>query len=373
MSSTSAPVLSETITVHAWNKDKSQIAISPNNSDIEIYSTNGQLNDFAKWSLEYTLTEHDHYVTALDWAPNTNRILSCSQDRNAYVWNFDDSDKMWKPTLVLLRINRAATCCKWSPKENKFAVGSGAKCVCVCNFEEENNWWVSKLIKKPHKSTILSLAWHPTDNTLLATASSDFKARVFSAWIKATDGKDKKAAFGDVISEHSAKGWVHDVIYSPSGNTLAFFGHDSTVSFVTGGNEQTVRSPDLPFMSGLFLSEKAFVAVGYDYTPVAFSNNGKEWVLHGKIDTGDDKKADTGSSGVRSAFNKFQTQSRVGAQNLDSSSSALKTRHTNVITCIRPFKESGGVVSEYSTSGLDGRVLFWKTDDIKKKFSAFSA
>jgi len=30
------------------------------------------------------------------------------------VWTQGD-DRKWKPTLVLLRINRAATCVKWSP------------------------------------------------------------------------------------------------------------------------------------------------------------------------------------------------------------------------------------------------------------------
>lgn len=34
----------------------------------------------------------------------------------------------WKPTLVLLNINRAATFVRWSPFENKFAVASGARC-----------------------------------------------------------------------------------------------------------------------------------------------------------------------------------------------------------------------------------------------------
>jgi len=91
--------------------------------------------------------------------------------------------------LVLLRVNRAATCCKWSPQEDKFAVGSSSKMVCICFFEKENNWWVSKTIKKPHKSTILSVAWHPTDNTVVATASSDFKCRLFSVYIKEVDGK----------------------------------------------------------------------------------------------------------------------------------------------------------------------------------------
>lgn len=43
--------------------------------------------------------------------------LSILQDRNAYVWTIDDKGK-WKPTLVLLRISRAATCVKWSPNGN---------------------------------------------------------------------------------------------------------------------------------------------------------------------------------------------------------------------------------------------------------------
>jgi len=60
----------------------------------------------------------------------------------------------WKPTLVILRINRAATCVRWSPFENKFAVGSGARLVSVCYFEKDNDWWVSKHIKKPFKSTV---------------------------------------------------------------------------------------------------------------------------------------------------------------------------------------------------------------------------
>jgi len=64
------------------------------------------------------------------------------------------ADKKWKPTLVVLRLNRAATCVRWSPLENKFAVGSGARMVSVCYFEQENDWWISKQIKKPIRSTV---------------------------------------------------------------------------------------------------------------------------------------------------------------------------------------------------------------------------
>ena len=77
--------------------------------------------------------------TGIDWAPESNRIVTCASDRNAYVWTLKDG--VWKPTLVLVRINRAATCVKWSPMENKFALGSGARLISVCYFEEENDWW----------------------------------------------------------------------------------------------------------------------------------------------------------------------------------------------------------------------------------------
>ena len=76
----------------------------------------------------------------------------------------ESEDGVWKPTLVILRINRAATFVKWSPLENKFAVGSGARLISICNFESENDWWVRKHIKKPIRSTVLSLDWHPNNS-----------------------------------------------------------------------------------------------------------------------------------------------------------------------------------------------------------------
>lgn len=77
--------------------------------------------------------QHDKVITSIDWAPRTNHIVTASQDRNAYVWSQspdpDTGRMVWKPTLVLLRINRAATFVRWSPNEDKFAVASGARYV----------------------------------------------------------------------------------------------------------------------------------------------------------------------------------------------------------------------------------------------------
>ena len=94
--------------------------------------------------------------TFIDWF-SVDELWVCIQDRNAYVWTQQPANNglpRWKPTLVILRINRAATCVRWSPLENKFAVGSGARLVSVCYFESDNDWWVSKHIKKQFRSTV---------------------------------------------------------------------------------------------------------------------------------------------------------------------------------------------------------------------------
>ncbi|EOA93277.1 Actin-related protein 2/3 complex subunit 1B, partial [Anas platyrhynchos] len=113
-----------------------EIALCPNNHEVHIYRKDG-----AKWSKVHELKEHNGQVTGIDWAPESNRLVTCGTDRNAYVWTLKGN--VWKPTLVILRINRAARCVKWSPKENKFAVGSGSRLISICYFEQENDWWGS--------------------------------------------------------------------------------------------------------------------------------------------------------------------------------------------------------------------------------------
>lgn len=66
--------------------------------------------------------------------------------------------------------------------ENKFAVGSGGRVIAVCYFVSENNWWLCKHIKRPLRSTVTTVDWHP-GNKVLVAGSTDYKVRVFSAFI----------------------------------------------------------------------------------------------------------------------------------------------------------------------------------------------
>jgi actin related protein 2/3 complex subunit 1A/1B len=305
------------------------------------------------------LKEHDQVILGLDWAPKTNRIVSCSQDRNAYVWTFNDTESRWKPTLVILRINRAATSVKWSPEENKFAVGSGAKLVSICHFEEENDWWVSKHIKK-HRSTITSVAWHP-NNILIATGSTDFKCRIFSAFIKGVDKAGTKSSvftskntsvFGELLAEFDqVQGWVHAVTWSPNGNQLAFTGHDSRVAVadvsVDPPNVSVVKSTTLPYTCLLFVSENTLVAAGHDCNPQVLSKAGAAWKNGAKLDV----SGQVAGAHAVDAKSKFQTLEKTGQEN---KASTLSTKHQNTIKTITSYG-----TGQIATSGIDGNIIVW--------------
>lgn len=297
----------------------------------------------------------------MSWAPKTNRLLSASQDRNAYVWTLEGGQ--WKPVLVILRINRAATHCQWSPEENKFAVASGSKLISVCYFEKDNDWWVSKHIKK-FKSTVTHVDWHP-NNVLLVAGSTDFKCRVVGAQIKEVDKGSsaapfKSCAFGEVLAEMDCGGWVQSARWSPSGNRIVYVGQDSSIYFadVSSGspNVTSLKTSDLPFRDVLFLGEDNIVAAGHDCTPVQF-----RWgKLVGKVDKGEAKTgAPAGAAGAKKseAFSKFQSAVDKGTNAVEET--IIGTKHQNCITYLCAYKKSGANVSEFSTSGLDGTLIIW--------------
>ncbi|KAI7688055.1 hypothetical protein SSS_00610 [Sarcoptes scabiei] len=289
------------ITTHAFDYNNNRLAVSPNNNEVHIYH-----REDGKWLLNSSLSQHDLRVTSIDWAKKTNRIVTCSADRNGYVWTLVDG--VWKPTLVLLRINRAATCVRWSPKEDKFAVGCGAKLISVCYFDEKNDWWVSKHIKKSIRSTVNSIDWHP-NNVLLACGSTDFRTRVFSAYLRDVDAninsETVKATWngtndmGTLLSEfHSSQGgWVYCVAFSPDGTRLAWVSHDSSVSIVDSKKSMhpiNVRTTFLPFLSCVWSSDNLLVTAGHDCCPMlyCYDDYSGEIRFLGKIDKSLKKEAD---------------------------------------------------------------------------------
>ncbi|KAG0165244.1 protein 2 3 complex subunit [Apophysomyces sp. BC1034] len=346
------------ITAHSFNKNK--LVVCPNTNEALIYEP-GQLVG----SPEAVLKGHDKVITSIDFAPETNRIVTCSQDRNAYVWTLEQG--MWKPGLVLLRINRAATYVRWSPKEDKFAVASGARCIAVCYFEEDNDWWASKQLKKPIRSTVLSLDWHP-NNVLLAAGAADMKARVFSSFIKGLDKKPAPSVWGDklpfntVCGEFSngRGGWVHAVAFSPSGDSLAFAGHDASINIAYPGQDGqhillTVPLTTLPFRSMIWANEHQIVAAGFDCAPILVeTSDGQNWRVSGSLDEGRKKVSTTAS-----VLSRFKSIDSRGQADKDTD---LLTTHQNTINEIRVYSGTRDNVTKFSTCGVDGKVVIWDFD-----------
>lgn len=347
---------------HSFSADRQTVAIA-RDSTVELYGRSGN-----SLKLKDELKGHDKTVTGVDIAPNSGRIVTSSQDRNAIVW--EPSPTGYKPTLVLLRINRAATFVRWSPSETKFAVGSGDRVIAICYFEEENDWWVSKHLKKPIRSTITSVAWHP-NSVLLAAGSTDAHARVFSSFIKGVDSKPEASVWGErlpfntVCGEflNNSAGWVHAVAFSPSGDALAFAAHDSSITVVypTGPDQPpravvSISTQLLPFMSLIWNGESEIIAAGYDCEAFRFKGDPSGWHLSGTMES--KGRPGLGDAREESALNMFKQMDLKGKTKDDTQ---LKTVHQNTITTIRVYEESGSGVSKFSSSGVDGKVVIWNT------------
>ena len=360
------------ISAHAWNKDFSMIAVSPNSNEIIIYG-NCNSGVSGEWTELHTLSEHDLMVSAIDWSPDTNLLVSCSHDRNAFVWTFNSKENTWKPTLVILRVDRAATDVRWSDDGLKFAVSSGSKCISVCTFDPSNDWWVSKIVKKKFKSSVTCCAFHPKSAQLLACGSTDFKCRIYGTFASDVDGDTvykgpfaRAVEFGDMYAEMPCGGWINSVAWSPSGTSIAYAGQDSSVSIAdlsacASGAEpsvQTIRFKHLPFNVLIFISESQLLAAGHDMMPFLVTKKANSWVLGESIDKAattvkaDAPVAATGS--VAAARAMFKSQDSRGQAK--SSSNAIKTTHKSAITKIKRASADG---SKISTTALDGKLVLW--------------
>lgn len=353
------------ITCHTFNRNRTELALSPNNNEVHLYKLKA-----GKWELYEKLCEHVQRVTSVAWAPNSDRIVTCGADRNAYVWTRQASG--WKPTLVILRINRAATCVRWSPQENKIAVGSGARLIAICYFDEAGDWWIAKQIKKPIRSTVTCIDWHPS-NYLIACGSTDFKARVFSAYVKEIESKPSalswgtKMPFGNVMAEYSngGGGWVHGVSFSSAGDKLAWVGHDSSISVVDSANGNamaTIKTEYLPFMTVSWISENNLLSAGHDCVPMIFNYDGNNIKFTSKLE----KESSDDGGRAKTARDMFK---QLDSQRTDKNVTELSTTHQNTITQLGIHSGKVGGIEKFTTSGNDGFICFWDVKTIERAFS----
>lgn len=358
------------IQCHSWSPDRQTVAISHNDKAVELYKRSS-----TGWTQTDILDQHDLRVNDIDWAPKTNRIVTCSADRNAYVW-VQGPDGKWKYSLVMLRINRAATCVRWSPQENKFAVGSGARIISICYLDEEKDWWVAKHIRKPIRSTITTVDWHP-NNILLAAGGSDFKVRVFSTYIKELEAKPSatewgaKMPFANLMAEFSNSptggGWIHAVAFNEDGTRLAWVGHDSSIAIADAPNGMVMmklKTNLLPFLSLIWIGQNKLLAAGHDCVPVAFSVDASGKLIQGsKLE---DTSTPMEAAATLGARDLFKNKDDVGQESRDS---RLATTHQNQINSMRVMEGNKLDAKSVSTTAGDGALVIWNLDVLSSKLS----
>ncbi|GMH32664.1 hypothetical protein BSKO_00498 [Bryopsis sp. KO-2023] len=357
--------LASAISCHAWNGDRTSLALSPHSAHIHIYSI---VSD-DEWKRVDVLKGHGQLVSGLDWAPLSDLLVSVSHDRNSFVWRLDEGT--WKPLVVLTRLNRAALCVKWSPSEQKFAIGSGSSAACVCYYEVDNDWWVAKRIKK-HSSSVVSVSWHPS-NGFLATASTDRKCRIFTATLLGIDvcEEDSQHSFGHLLFEVDIdSGWPLAIVWSVDGSQLAVSTQGGCVVIyaafecrVEGGltakSVDTIVTQQLPFTSLLFLSDGILAGAGYDAHPFLISNETGQWKVDRIIEEKTHSLEKTTSGGFAAALEAFQSALHGSSPRLEHDGDDF-CHHLDCIVELAPLQtNSAGHSTRFSTAGLDGRIVVW--------------
>jgi len=117
-----------------------------------------------------------------------------------------------------------------------------------------------------------------------------------------------------------------------------------------------------------FLPTGSFIGVGFEYTPLLFRQTpGASTYSDGEpLETAERNTGGSfATSAVNAAMRMFQAQDKAGQEQTVSQTAKLSSVHQNCVTCVRAFEgKVGGRVVDFTTTGLDGFVVFWTSDEL---------
>lgn len=219
-----------------------------------------------------------------------------------------------------------------------------------------------------------SLDWHP-NNVLLAAGSTDYKMRVFSAYIKDIEQQPtptpwgSKMPLGQMMAEFknssSGGGWIHSVSFSGDGNRVCWVAHDSSINIVDATNGMNVvklKSEYLPFLSTIWITPNSFVVAGHSCVPLIYTTDGNSIHLTGKLDQS--QKKETGGISAMRIFQSLDRNSRT-----ENSDTNLEFIHQNAISFVTIYQGDKNSAKKLSTSGLDGQLVIWDLVSLTKSMS----
>jgi len=345
-------------------------------------SVNIYLYDGKSWKLEDTLTKHYMHVSGVDWDHVNNRIVSVSHDRNAFVWEYDTEEALWKPTLVVCRCLKSLLCVSWSPGGNKIAIGAADKSITVCYYDGSNDCWVAKKCKKPITSSVTCLDWNDNNMHIIAGTMSN-QVLLYMVYVKECEPRPKPDREGgdmlkykkpfSVIWESKTMGSVQNVkfvVKNKECTDACFVACDNASClyfFDTTESERAIwifPTTYLPFKSLEVMNDHVLCAAGYGYEPILydFTREGCK-----ELKQLDEKKKSTkkAKGNFADRMKKFQNIADKGMQGDKPQGEKKNTKHTNAIANIRiagpcePGKRGIGDAAKISTSGFDGQVVTW--------------
>jgi len=330
------------ITCHAWNADCTQIVVACNSPLLEVYQVKGN-----SWEKIHVLEEHHQLVSAVDWNHATNRIISCSHDRNVVVW---EKSETWKPDLVNFFQKRGVLDAAWSKKGDKFVVGSGSKTIGVGYFQDNLNAWNTRKARL-NESSITCVRFDPS-GLVVAAGSTDSTCIVMTAFLEDVDSNSAHEGrfagvntFGEVLYKIEAGAWVNALAWSPDANWLAVAVHNSKVVFTDFRKDVEKVWESKPFMSMDFVDNQTLICGGFDLTPIKFSKTSSDWDGGSKIEVPEEQKVSEAASSVKQARMMFEKKRER---------EVITTRHKNTILCVRRVNDT-----HVSSSDILGELHIW--------------
>lgn len=93
------------------------------------------------WTLEASLDGHSDWVRDVAWAPNSNTIATCSQDKSVLIWKAEADGATWTKTpLSVQPFGDTVWRLSWSTAGNLLAVSCGDNTVSLWREAADGTW-----------------------------------------------------------------------------------------------------------------------------------------------------------------------------------------------------------------------------------------